>query len=118
MGMNLPNMGKMLKCANNDDIITMKADDNGDTVAFMFESPDGSRISDFELKLMDIDSEQLGEELPQLRLWLGGLTRWLQSCHFACLLFPSSWHIKVLAGYVGDQPDGSSAARLVKFQYI
>jgi len=38
-GMNLASMSKMLKCANNDDIITMKADDNGDTVTFMFESP-------------------------------------------------------------------------------
>ena len=28
----------MLKCAGNDDIITMKADDNGDTVTFMFEN--------------------------------------------------------------------------------
>jgi hypothetical protein len=30
---------KMLKCAGNDDIITMKADDAGDVVTFMFESP-------------------------------------------------------------------------------
>ena len=30
---------KMLKCAGNDDIITIKADDNGDAVTFMFESP-------------------------------------------------------------------------------
>lgn len=29
----------MLKCAGNDDIITMKADDAGDVVTFMFESP-------------------------------------------------------------------------------
>ena len=29
---------KMLKCAGNDDIITMKADDQGDTVTFMFEN--------------------------------------------------------------------------------
>lgn len=29
----------MLKCAGNDDIITMKADDTGDVVTFMFESP-------------------------------------------------------------------------------
>jgi len=28
----------MLKCAGNDDIITMKADDAGDTVTFMFEN--------------------------------------------------------------------------------
>ncbi|KAK4356006.1 hypothetical protein RND71_024977 [Anisodus tanguticus] len=39
MGMNLGNMVKMLKCAGNDDIITMKADDGSDTVTFMFESP-------------------------------------------------------------------------------
>jgi len=60
MGMNLKNMVKMLNCANNDDIITMKAEDQGDTVTFMFETPNQERISDFELKLMDIDSEQLG----------------------------------------------------------
>jgi hypothetical protein len=29
----------MLKCAGNDDIITIKADDGGDSVTFMFESP-------------------------------------------------------------------------------
>lgn len=39
MGMNLTNMSKMLKCAGNDDIITIKADDGSDTVTFMFESP-------------------------------------------------------------------------------
>ncbi|XP_020243736.1 proliferating cell nuclear antigen-like [Asparagus officinalis] len=60
MGMNLNNMAKMLKCAGNDDIITIKADDGGDTVTFMFESPNQDRISDFEMKLMDIDSEHLG----------------------------------------------------------
>ncbi|KAK8619810.1 hypothetical protein V6N13_066314 [Hibiscus sabdariffa] len=60
MGMNLGNMSKMLKCAGNDDIITIKADDGGDTVTFMFESPTQDKISDFEMKLMDIDSEHLG----------------------------------------------------------
>ena len=30
---------KMLKCADNDDIITMKATDAGDVVNFTFESP-------------------------------------------------------------------------------
>lgn len=60
MGMNLANMAKMLKCAGNDDAITMKADDAGDVVTFMFESPGQDKISDFELKLMDIDSEHLG----------------------------------------------------------
>ncbi|KAM1794661.1 hypothetical protein FF1_034849 [Malus domestica] len=39
MGMNLDNMSKMLRCARNDDIITIKADDGSDTITFMFESP-------------------------------------------------------------------------------
>ncbi|KAL0436529.1 UNVERIFIED_CONTAM: Proliferating cell nuclear antigen [Sesamum radiatum] len=60
MGMNLNNMAKMLKCAGNDDIITLKADDGSDTVTFMFESPTQDKIADFEMKLMDIDSEHLG----------------------------------------------------------
>eukprot|EP00850_Spirogloea_muscicola_P005211 SM000023S07667 [mRNA] locus=s23:769223:770609:- [translate_table: standard] len=60
MGMNINNMAKMLKCAGNEDIITVKADDEGDSVTFMFESPNQDRISDFEMKLMDIDSEHLG----------------------------------------------------------
>ncbi|KAL3518107.1 hypothetical protein ACH5RR_020696 [Cinchona calisaya] len=60
MGMNLNNMAKMLKCAGNDDIITIKADDGSDTVTFMFESPTQDKISNFEMKLMDIDSEHLG----------------------------------------------------------
>ena len=38
----------------------MKAEDSGDTVSFMFEAPLQDRIADFELKLMDIDAEQLG----------------------------------------------------------
>lgn len=39
LGMNLNNMAKMLKCAGNDDIVTIKADDSADSVTFMFESP-------------------------------------------------------------------------------
>ena len=50
----------MLKCCNNDDTVTLKADENSDQMAFMFENQSQDRISDFELKLMDIDSEHLG----------------------------------------------------------
>ena len=39
MGMNIGNMEKMLKFANNDDIVIIKADGGGDTVCSMFESP-------------------------------------------------------------------------------
>jgi proliferating cell nuclear antigen len=55
MGMNLNNMAKMLRCAGNDDIITIKADDGSDTVTFMFESPSKfspNRFSPFFLLLV------------------------------------------------------------------
>ena len=32
-------MSKILKCASNEDAITIKAGDNADVVTFMFESP-------------------------------------------------------------------------------
>lgn len=60
LGINLASMAKILKCAGNDDIITIKAGDNDDNVTFMFESPKQTRVSHFALKLMDIDSEHLG----------------------------------------------------------
>merc|ERR1712032_882333 len=60
LGINLQSMAKVLKCCNDDDIVTLKSDDNGDAMTFMFENQNQDRISDFELKLMDIDSEHLG----------------------------------------------------------
>ena len=60
LGINLGSMGKVLKCCNNDDTITLKSEDQADTMSFVFENTSQDRISDFELKLMDIDSEHLG----------------------------------------------------------
>jgi len=60
LGFNSTNMSKILKCAGNDDIITLKADDSAETLTLMFEAPSQDRIADFELKLMDISSESLG----------------------------------------------------------
>jgi proliferating cell nuclear antigen len=60
MGINLTSMSKIIKCAGNDDAITIKAGDNADTVTFMFESPNGEKVSDYEMKLMDLDTEHLG----------------------------------------------------------
>ena len=60
LGLNLTSLSKILKCAGNDDVVTMKAEDGGDTITFMFESAAQDRISEFEMKLMDIDSEHLG----------------------------------------------------------
>jgi len=60
LGINLNSFAKILKCSGNDDIVTLKAEDATDAITFMFESPRQDRISDFELKLLNIDSETLG----------------------------------------------------------
>jgi len=60
MGMSLESMAKILRCAANDDIITVKAQDQADTVNFMFESPNQEKVSDYEMKLMNLDQEHLG----------------------------------------------------------
>jgi len=60
LGINLASMAKIMKCAANDDILTMRADDAADSITFVFEGPKQDKISDFELKLMDIDGEFLG----------------------------------------------------------
>merc|ERR1711915_410349 len=59
MGMDLESMSKVLRCASKDDIVTMKAQDNPDKVTFMFESPNQERISEYEMKLMNIEEEHL-----------------------------------------------------------
>ncbi|CAG0890988.1 unnamed protein product [Darwinula stevensoni] len=60
MGMNLASMTKIMKCCGNDEIITMKAQDEPDTVTFMFESKNGDKISEYEMKLMNLDQDHLG----------------------------------------------------------
>jgi len=60
MGMNLGSMAKILKCSENNDVVTIKAQDDADTVTFVFESANQEKVSDFEMKLMNLDAEHLG----------------------------------------------------------
>ncbi|TRY93024.1 hypothetical protein DNTS_002090 [Danionella cerebrum] len=60
MGVNLSSMSKILKCAGNEDIITLRAEDNADSLALVFETLNQEKVSDYEMKLMDLDVEQLG----------------------------------------------------------
>lgn len=53
-------MVKILKCAGSDDIVTIKAQDNPDSVIFVFESENQEKVSDYEMKLMNLDQEHLG----------------------------------------------------------
>ncbi|XP_002131861.1 proliferating cell nuclear antigen-like [Ciona intestinalis] len=60
MGINMTSMSKILRCAGNEDVITLRADDTADLLEMVFESPKGEKISNYDMKLMDIDCEQLG----------------------------------------------------------
>ncbi|KAF2968772.1 hypothetical protein GQX73_g4827 [Xylaria multiplex] len=60
LGVNLVSLTKVLRALQNDDLVTLKADDAPDSLNITFESSTADRISEYDLKLMDIDQEHLG----------------------------------------------------------
>merc|ERR1719203_713393 len=60
LGIQFSALSKILKCMTNRDSLSIQAQSDGDCVNFIFESMDQKRYSNFELKLNDIDQEQLG----------------------------------------------------------
>ena len=79
LGMNLGSLSKVLKCAKDDDICTLKALDDADTLNLIYESKrecydalesrivsnltpflDSDRVAEYDMKLMDIDTDALG----------------------------------------------------------
>ncbi|KAL4763423.1 proliferating cell nuclear antigen, C-terminal domain-containing protein [Aspergillus foveolatus] len=59
IGIDLVSLTKVLRAAQNEDILTLKADDSPDVVNLMFESAETDRLSEYDIKLMDIDQEHL-----------------------------------------------------------
>ena len=59
MGLKMSSIAKVLKCADSHDTITLKAEDSGDYLSLVFENEDADRISDFELKLIELEAEHL-----------------------------------------------------------
>ncbi|VDQ10751.1 unnamed protein product, partial [Trichobilharzia regenti] len=49
---------KILRCASGTDAVTLRAEDKADTLTFVFESK--KKSSEFEIKLMDLDTDHLG----------------------------------------------------------
>ncbi|KAK9450397.1 proliferating cell nuclear antigen, N-terminal domain-containing protein [Limtongia smithiae] len=60
LGINLGSLTKILRCGNNEDILTLEATDSPDTLVVRFENTQADRMSEYALKLMDIDQEHLG----------------------------------------------------------
>jgi len=57
LGLNMANLSKILRCSNKNDKITLKCT-NLEKLSFLFKSSE--KKSEFHLKLMDIESENLG----------------------------------------------------------
>lgn len=63
MGLKMGSVSRILKCADSGDTITLKAEDEGDTLNLVFENEKADRISDFELKLIELEAEHL--DIPE-----------------------------------------------------
>ncbi|KAF8056640.1 proliferating cell nuclear antigen, N-terminal domain-containing protein [Lyophyllum atratum] len=60
LGVNLTSLTKVLKCAKDDDECTIKAADEADVLNLVYEAKSSDRIAEYDMKLMDIDSDTLG----------------------------------------------------------
>ncbi|KAK9475462.1 proliferating cell nuclear antigen, N-terminal domain-containing protein [Dipodascopsis tothii] len=60
LGINLNSLTKILRCGANEDVLTLEADDSPDSLTIRFENTQQDRMSEYALKLMDIDQEHLG----------------------------------------------------------
>jgi len=62
LGMNVDSLGKIFKMCGPNDSLKLRWQNEADTVNFQCESGDDDRIADFDLKLMQIESEHM--EIP------------------------------------------------------
>ncbi|KAE9547916.1 hypothetical protein FO519_008875 [Halicephalobus sp. NKZ332] len=61
LGLNLTNVAKALKCANNEDTCILRfTDHDQDNVTFAFHDANKSKNQEITIKLMDLDNEHLG----------------------------------------------------------
>lgn len=60
LGVNVVSLTKVLRAAQSQDILTLKAEDTPDVLNLVFESSESDRLSEYDLKLMDIDQDHLG----------------------------------------------------------
>ncbi|XP_014276464.1 proliferating cell nuclear antigen isoform X2 [Halyomorpha halys] len=63
LGINLTSMLKIMKCAGNDDIVTIQTKGDLDSITFTFESQNYDKVSNYQLRLMNLDHEHL--DIPE-----------------------------------------------------
>lgn len=64
IGVNMTNFGKILKTIDNSDSLELRHNLDENNLSVIAENKDGSRSSEFSLKLMEIDSEQM--QIPDI----------------------------------------------------
>lgn len=60
MGIQMESLAKIFKLCENDAKVHIKVEDDADTALFTFENESKDVTTDFEMKLIDIEAEQLG----------------------------------------------------------
>ena len=63
LGVNIGSLHKMMKCCGNDDCVVLTSDSSSDVLNVRLADLNEERVSDFSMKLMEIDSQHLG--IPQ-----------------------------------------------------
>ncbi|CAH1401855.1 unnamed protein product [Nezara viridula] len=63
LGINLSSMLKIMKCAGSDDILTIKNHEEPDSITFIFESQSYDKVSNYQLRLMNLEHEHL--DIPE-----------------------------------------------------
>lgn len=58
LGVKISSMAKILKCGNANDSLTLAVSDEGNNLSFIFESESGDRVTQFEMRLLDLQTEQ------------------------------------------------------------
>ncbi|CAH02460.1 Pol30 [Kluyveromyces lactis] len=59
LGCDLTNLSKILRCGNNSDNLTLIAEDSPDSILILFEDTKRDRVSEYSLKLMEIETDFL-----------------------------------------------------------
>lgn len=70
LGFNVTTIDTILKCAREDDVLTLTCDDRVDRLKFSFESPNGARRAEYEMVLLDIDEDCLSVTEPSYNVRL------------------------------------------------
>ncbi len=59
LGINISNLAKVMKLGDNEDTITLKADEDPSHLTLIFENSGKGRLTEFNINLITIDSEHL-----------------------------------------------------------